>query len=78
MKFSGKIDIVCSLTHKCIVTMDIDNVVSMATYLQYSVKSFYIFLYNLKTICANFMEFSGEIDIVWSLTYKCIITMDIN
>ena len=32
----------------------------------------------LKAIHANFIKCSGEKDIVCSLTYKCIVTMDIN
>ena len=39
---------------------------------------FDIFLCNLKTIQSIFMKCSGEIDIVFSHTYKYIVTMDIN
>ena len=32
----------------------------------------------LKNYPANFIKFSGRTDIVCSLTYKCIVTIDIN
>ena len=54
------------------------NVVSMATYLQYSVKFSHILQHNSKTIQSIFMKFSGKIDIVLSFTYSCIVTMSIN
>ena len=44
----------------------------MATYLQYYVKPFYIFYCHLKTIQSIFMKFLGEIDIVFSCTYKIL------
>ena len=53
-------------------------VVSMATYLQCSVKFSYILQYNSKTIKSIFMKFSGKIDIVLSFTHNCIVTMGIN
>ena len=68
MKFSGNMSMDISCTEKYIVTKEINQCSFYGNMFQYSINFSYLLWHNLKTIQSIFMNFSGEIDIVFSNT----------